>query len=86
MICIIGIKKNKKMNKSKSQKIPNNNNFDANNSFSSMDEEENKIKEMNSAKFDEESNNFDKNSIAKESETGSLLRDRNKTENITFFI
>ena len=75
---------NKKMNKSKSQKIPNNNNFDANNSFSSMDEEENKIKEMNSAKFDEESNNFDKNSIAKESETGSLLRDRNKTENIKY--
>ena len=72
----------KKMNKSKSQKIENIN-FEANNSFnSSLDDEENKIKDNAGGKMDEESNNFDNYSIAKESDAGSMMRDRNKSENV----
>ena len=72
----------KKMNKSKSQKIENIN-FEANNSFnSSLDDEENKIKDNAGGKIDEESNNFDNYSIAKESDAGSMMRDRNKSENV----
>ena len=72
----------KKMNKSKSQKIENIN-FEANNSFnSSLDDEENKIKDNAGGKIDEESNNYDNYSIAKESDAGSMMRDRNKSENV----
>ena len=72
----------KKMNKSKSQKIENIN-FEANNSFnSSLDDDENKIKDNAGGKIDEESNNFDNYSIAKESDAGSMMRDRNKSENV----
>ena len=79
---------NKKFNKYKSQRLNNNNiNNNINNSYhSSGDDDEkdgNKIKDKTTEKGDDDSsNNFDKISVAKESDSGTFRKDKQKSMEI----